>query len=217
MPLSPKDIAKNILHTIYMGTENSSKATRARAASLAAEVGSYHTDLNVDAITSAIINVFQVATGRRPMFVCAGGTAGEDLALQNIQARTRMVIAYLFGQLLPWCRGKTGWLLVLGSANVDEGLRGYMTKYDCSSADINPIGGISKTDLKSLLEYCADRYSWPTLSSIVAAPPTAELRPTTGEGEHDQTDEEDMGMSYEELTVFGKLRKVRSEGRGARS
>ncbi len=26
------------------------------------------------------------------------------------------------------------------AANVDEGLRGYLTKYDCSSADINPIG-----------------------------------------------------------------------------
>jgi NAD+ synthase (glutamine-hydrolysing) len=27
----------------------------------------------------------------------------------------------------------------------------YMTKYDCSSADINPIGGISKGDLKRFL------------------------------------------------------------------
>ena len=35
-------------------------------------------------------------------------------------------------------------MLVLGSANVDECLRGYLTKYDCSAADINPIGGISK-------------------------------------------------------------------------
>ena len=35
---------------------------------------------------------------------------------------------------------RNGFLLVLGSANVDEGLRGYLTKYDCSSADINPIG-----------------------------------------------------------------------------
>ena len=43
-------------------------------------------------------------------------------------------------QLMPWARGKAGWLLVLGSANVDETLRGYLTKYDCSSADINPIG-----------------------------------------------------------------------------
>ncbi len=35
---------------------------------------------------------------------------------------------------------RQGFLLVLGCANVDEGLRGYLTKYDCSSADINPIG-----------------------------------------------------------------------------
>ena len=66
----------------------------------------------------------------------------EDLALQNIQARIRMVFAYLCAQLYPWLRGKRGFLLVLGSSNVDEALRGYMTKYDCSSADLNPIGGI---------------------------------------------------------------------------
>ena len=30
-----------------------------------------------------------------------------------------------------------------GSANVDEALRGYYTKYDCSAADVNPIGGAS--------------------------------------------------------------------------
>lgn len=37
-------------------------------------------------------------------------------------------------------------------------LTGYFTKYDCSSADINPIGGISKTDLKSFLLYCAENF-----------------------------------------------------------
>jgi len=51
-----------------------------------------------------------------------------------------MVLSYMFAQLLPWVRGKTGALLVLGAANVDEALRGYFTKYDCSSADIAPIG-----------------------------------------------------------------------------
>jgi NH3-dependent NAD+ synthetase len=61
-----------------------------------------------------------------------------------VQARMRMVISFLFAQLTPWVRGQKGFLLVLGSANVDECLRGYLTKYDCSSADINPIGGISK-------------------------------------------------------------------------
>ena len=67
-----------------------------------------------------------------------------------------MVLAYMFAQLLPWTRGRSGGLLVLGSANVDErygrstcfilpgtmrmanyalsrSLRGYLTKYDCSS------------------------------------------------------------------------------------
>ena len=34
-------------------------------------------------------------------------------------------------------------------------LYGYFTKYDCSSADINPIGGISKTDLRGLCKYMA--------------------------------------------------------------
>ena len=56
------------------------------------------------------------------------------------QARLRMVLAYLFAQLLPWVRGRSGGLLVLGSSNVDEALRGYFTKYDCSSSDIAPIG-----------------------------------------------------------------------------
>jgi len=69
-----------------------------------------------------------------------GGSLAENLALQNIQARLRMVIAFLLAQLTPWTRGRAGYLLVLGSANVDETLRGYLTKYDCSSVDVNPIG-----------------------------------------------------------------------------
>ncbi len=69
-----------------------------------------------------------------------GGSLAENLALQNIQARLRMVIAFLLAQLTPWTRGRAEYLLVLGSANVDETLRGYLTKYDCSSADVNPIG-----------------------------------------------------------------------------
>ena len=138
----------------------------------------------------------------------------EDLALQNIQARLRMVTAYLMAQLLPWVRGRSGFLLVLGSANVDEGLRGYMTKYDCSSADLNPIGAISKGDLKRMLVFLSKEYPrFDVLAEIANAPPTAELRPidaatVTAEAGHSQTDEEDMGMSYEELGHFGRLRKM---------
>jgi NH3-dependent NAD+ synthetase len=48
------------------------------------------------------------------------------VALQNIQARSRMVIAYYYAQMLPTVRQRPGGgsLLVLGSSNVDECLRG---------------------------------------------------------------------------------------------
>ena len=63
-----------------------------------------------------------------PVFLECTGTSGENLAMQNIQARSRMVLSYLFAQLLPWHRDKSGFLLVLGSGNVDEALYGYLTK-----------------------------------------------------------------------------------------
>ena len=52
-----------------------------------------------------------------------------------------------------------------------------MTKYDCSAADVNPIGGISKRDLKAFLVWAADRLGYPTLAAVERAPPTAELEP----------------------------------------
>jgi len=121
-----------------------------------------------------------------------------------------MVLSYLFAQLLPWVRGKQGGLLVLGSANVDESLRGYLTKYDCSSADVNPIGGISKTDLKRFIAYARDAFNLPVLDSFLNAVPTAELEPITAQ--YVQADEADMGMTYDELSTFGRLRKVEKCG-----
>ena len=115
--------------------------------------------------------------GRAPRFASAGGSRAENVALQNIQARLRMVVAFLLAQLLPWVRGRPGFMLVLGSANVDELLRGYLTKYDCSSADINPIGGISKADLRSFLRWAAMHLGYKSLADVEAAPPTAELEP----------------------------------------
>ena len=83
----------------------------------------------------------------------------------------------------------------------------YMTKYDCSSADINPIGGVSKTDLKKFLAYASDRHGLTALREVLGAAPTAELEPLAESGDVAQTDEEDMGMTYAELSVYGTLRK----------
>lgn len=210
VPATPQELAKHVMHTTFMGTENSSDKTLSRAKRLGEAIGSHHLSIKIDLMVSAVVKVFALTTGKTPQFSSRGGTMSEDLALQNIQARLRMVTAYLFAQLLPWVRGKSGFLLVLGSANVDEGLRGYMTKYDCSSADLNPIGAVSKGDLKKMLLWASKRYQWDVLEEIAGAPPTAELRPMAeaAEGEHSQLDEEEMGMSYHELGLFGKLRKI---------
>lgn len=62
-----------------------------------------------------------------------------------------------------------------------------MTKYDCSSgegfkliyltitinflpADINPIGGISKTDLKRFITYARDAFDLPIMNELVSFP-----------------------------------------------
>ena len=128
-----------------MGTSNSSKETRGRASQLAKDIGANHTDLNLDSVVSALTNCFRLATGFSPRFRSNGGSNAENLALQNIQARIRMVVAYLFAQLLPTVRshGRSGggllvlgsgkevlglfWELLTGIANVDEALRGYLT------------------------------------------------------------------------------------------
>ncbi|KAK0188721.1 hypothetical protein F5146DRAFT_959270 [Armillaria mellea] len=210
IPSDPREFCSRIFHTCYMGTENSSAETRKRAKDLSDAIGSYHIDLNMDSLVTAVRNLFGFVTGVKPQFRAHGGSAAENLALQNIQARLRMVIAYLFAQLLPWVRGRVGGLLVLGSANVDESLRGYLTKYDCSSADINPIGGISKTDLKKFIAYAQDSFDMPILAKFLDAVPTAELEPITEN--YVQADEADMGMTYDELSIFGRLRKVEKCG-----
>jgi NAD+ synthase (glutamine-hydrolysing) len=212
IPTSPQEICNRIFHTCFMGTTNSSKDTRSRAKNLAADIGAYHTDLNIDSVVSALTTMFTVVTKFTPRFKVHGGSSTENLALQNIQARLRMVVAYLFAQMLPTVRGRNGGgsLLVTSSANVDESLRGYLTKYDCSSADINPIGGISKTDLKSFIGWASTNFDLPILQDFLNAVPTAELEPITAT--YVQSDEADMGMTYEELSVFGRLRKVSKLG-----
>ena len=146
-----------------------------------------------------------------PLLQAHGGTPPESLALQNLQARSRMLLAFLLAQLAPWASGDAGYRLVLASANVDEALRGYLTKYDCSAADLNPIGSVSKSDLKKFLLWGAVELGYPELASIAAAPPTAELEPTR-EGEPQQTDEADMGMTYDELALYGRLRSIERAG-----
>ena len=204
--LTAEEFSGKIFTTVFMGMEQqSSKETRSRAKDLASAIGAHHVDTNIDPMVKSLHGVVTGILNFEPKFTVHGGTKAENLALQNFQSRSRMVLAYALGQLIPTSRGATGGLLILGSANVDECLRGYLTKYDCSSADINPIGGISKTDLKRFIAWAETNFDLPILHDFLTAVPTAELEPITET--YVQSDEIDMGFTYDELSILGRLRK----------
>eukprot|EP00397_Hematodinium_sp_SG-2012_P012107 GEMP01012268.1.p1 GENE.GEMP01012268.1~~GEMP01012268.1.p1 ORF type:complete len:749 (-),score=146.15 GEMP01012268.1:787-3033(-) len=220
-PKSAEEICGKIMFSCYMASEYSGDATRQRAVKLAEALGVTHSSIFIDGITEAVQSSFKTMkletnTHQEPLQRDAkmeGGTMSENLALQNIQARSRMVMSYFLAQLMPWAVQKDGnpypgSLLVLGSSNVDEALRGYYTKYDCSAADINPIGGIRKSDLRDFLLYSAKTYNLPILQAVAEAVPSAELSGQEGV----QSDEKDMGMSYDELGDLGYIRKVEHAG-----
>jgi len=232
-PESAQDLCNKIFTTCYMASQYSGSETTDRSRQLALQVGANHTEIAIKPITEAIISTFKDARFHSPTLdkskvkcdVAFDRSGTEDIALQNIQARSRMVMAYYMAQLIPWATDKAlanqgpGWgsLLVLGSANVDEALRGYYTKYDCSAADINPIGGINKRDLKAFLFWASEKRGpggafcgMSELSGVASAVPTAELRPTKVDDEkvEEQSDEKDMGMSYDEMGDLGYCRKV---------
>ena len=141
-----------------------------------------------------------------------------------------MVVAYELAQLSTSARNlpRAGAaLLVLGSSNVDEILRGYYTKYDTSSADLSPLGSISKIDIRNFQRWARDKWDLPILTvhkpsrpdfetekqeltdqqEFLGATPSAELIPLSADVQADESESE-MGLTYEELSVFGLLRKV---------
>lgn len=87
LPASPQEISNRIFHTCYMGTTNSSADTRRRAKDLAKAIGSYHIDMDIDTVVSALTSLFTAVTSFTPRFKTQGGGSAESLALQNIQAR----------------------------------------------------------------------------------------------------------------------------------
>ena len=102
---SAEQLCGHLLTTCYMATENSSSLfqfhlknfqnffqtfitdeTRLRAEKLAKRIGSTHISVNIDRIITAFINVFISITKCIPSFT---RSKRENLALQNIQARSR--------------------------------------------------------------------------------------------------------------------------------
>ena len=137
-------------------------------------------------------------------------TISYSLADENIQARLRMLLTYLVAQVIATLKQQTGGKLNLGCSNSDEVLIGYYTKYDASAADLNPIGSLPKKYINKILQYYSLYYNEkkPELSTVLfetyIAIPTAELKPDVGL--KIQADEDEIGLSYDQVAVIGELR-----------
>jgi len=103
---------------------------------------------------------------------------GDLIRRGNVMARQRMIVVY--DQSMAF-KG-----LVVGTGNKTEILLGYTTLYGDSACAINPIGDLYKTQVRQL----ARDIGVPDV--IIEKPPSAEL----WEG---QTDEGELGFTYEEV------------------
>lgn len=100
------------------------------------------------------------------------------LATANIKPRLRMTALYYLAQ--------TNNYLVLGSGNKTELLAGYFTKYGDGGVDLLPLGDLYKTEVWRLARDLG------VPQEVVDRAPSAGLWPG-------QTDEAELGITYEEL------------------
>jgi NAD+ synthase len=105
----------------------------------------------------------------------------NHLAQANLKARLRMVTLYYAANQLNY--------LVVGSGNRSELTTGYFTKYGDSGVDILPIGNLVKKEVRELAAFLG------VPQVIIDKPPTAGLWPG-------QTDEVEMGFTYEALDNY---------------
>lgn len=115
-----------------------------------------------------------------PMLALVGAEADPSLQVRrgNVMARQRMIVLY--------DRSAAFDALVAGTSNKTEALLGYTTLWGDSAAAFAPIGDLYKSQLRAV----ANEVGVP--AEIVAKPPSADLWPG-------QTDEGELGWSYDDL------------------
>jgi NAD+ synthase len=112
---------------------------------------------------------------------CDQAPGDDRAALANIKARLRMTTLYAFANHLGY--------RVIGTGNASELAIGYFTKYGDGGVDLLPLGNLTKTTVRELARHLG------VPQPVIDKPPSAGL--WSG-----QTDEGEMGFSYEELDAY---------------
>ncbi len=105
----------------------------------------------------------------------------QQLPDANIKPRLRMTALYYIANSLNY--------LVAGTGNLSEVTLGYYTKYGDGGVDLLPIGGLLKSEVR-------------TLARDLGVPQTIIDRPPTAGLWMGQTDEAEMGFTYDALERY---------------
>ena len=119
-------------------------------------------------------------------------SSASHIAQANLKVRLRMLTLYYIANQLKY--------MVAGSSNRSELAVGYFTKYGDGGVDIMPLGNLVKGQVKELAGFLG------IPQSIIDKPPSAGL----WEG---QTDEDELGFSYDELDRYLLAGEASSEVR----
>lgn len=126
-------------------------------------------------------------------FDLAMGEKITDFNKGNIKARLRMVAQYAIG-------GAAG-LLVIGTDQAAENTMGFFTKYGDGGADLLPLFGLNKRQVRALCQYLgADE-------RVYAKLPTADLL----DQKPGQLDEVELGLSYAQIDDYLEGKEVPDE------
>ncbi len=184
-------LTQQLLSCVYQPTRNSSETTRHAAEVTAAEVGAHFHVFDVDDVVQDYIRIISQGLGRELTW------EQDDIALQNIQARTRSPSVWMLANILG--------ALLLSTSNRSEAAVGYATMDGDTSGGLCPIAGIDKDFLRRWLRWLEKTgplggRPYPALEAVNRQAPTAELRPH----EAGQTDEADL-MPYDLLDAIERL------------
>lgn len=180
-----KEATSQLLTCAYQGTRNSSKETLGAARELAQSVSASFHHWEVDEEVTSYTSKIETALGRSLTW------DSDDVALQNIQARSRSPIIWMLANIKN--------CLLLTTSNRSEGDVGYATMDGDTSGSLAPIAGVDKPFILQWLKWAEHELDYPGLHAVNNLQPTAELRPA----DRDQTDEKDL-MPYHLLVAIEK-------------
>jgi NAD+ synthase (glutamine-hydrolysing) len=183
-----EDLATQWLTCVYQSTRNSSSVTRDAAHTVSRHLQAQYVELNLESLVEAYTHQVSEALNT----VLSWDT--HDIALQNIQARTRGPSVWMVANLKR--------ALLLATSNRSEAAVGYATMDGDTCGGLSPLAGIDKPFLRHCLQWLEHTGPqgigpMPFLSCVTSQAPTAELRPSV----YAQTDETDL-MPYEILNAI---------------